>query len=1015
MRGKRFRLMGCAALALVGASALAAEPPPLSAPPAVWDVTGRNADGAAVIEWRAEGANTLGFRWEQFDPVTGRTRVVAPGLTPVQPRAGGAALYRLTDAAGSLQGTSWYRVTILDTRGATHALGPFELDFSRAVEAEPARVAAASEPPPPSPAALTEGDAMKIKVREDALYLVTASNIAACLRGLDYTSTVEAIATTNLSLTHMGASVAWTPAVSNDGIVFYGQAIDSLYTRDNVYLLQPGTGVTMAVQIQTGTVAAVSNQWFVQTLDVKENRFARPDLFYDEDDDFWLWQYLYFPSYASIPGYEEFHNDKSVAFVIPDPAAGVSNGLAMTVRILGDSTDDATPGFDHNVTVTWTNASGPVAEGHAAWNGGSVQSIVATPGGPGSPLDGTNWLRMVSLPTGATYALDFLLDAQVIYPRACRARNDALVLNSGSNTSVTVRGLSTGAAWIADVSSALAPVLVQSTNAIEHAPGDVWVSFLAPQSNAAYAVAATLHAPYALEGFNDAGLRDATNAARFVIITVPSLESSAAKLSAKRESEGLSTRIVFMADIHNGFGQGIESPWNIRTFLFHARTAWRSYPEYVLLGGAGTYDYTDNLGLGAAAPCLVPPVMVSTPFGLHGCDNPLADLDGDGQIDIAIGRLDVATTSAFDKVVAKGAAYQTWATWRDQALFVASNPDDGGDFHATSDAIATHVPPSVTKTKLYLQPPSPPGMTLANLRSQQQTQMNAGVGWYMYMGHGNRYVLANQSSSQIILQTTDLPNLTNHLRPTVLAAMTCQLGDFTHPNEAPLGEGLVTAKGGAVALWAPTAESFNSEGVLLGSHLFDSVYSGHAVRLGLAVKDAFRRYKQGGSYVAFLLDVFALQGDPTLVLAPVPFSYATWSSATFTSGQLTDPLVSDPLANPDGDELVNAAEFAFNTSPTNFSVHPFFTAVTEPVVEGGQTNDYVKVQYERRIWREGIDYLVEVSYDLPTGAWSSSPARVQQIGVTPIDSTLERVTVRLLPALQPGQAIFVRMKIQLLE
>ena len=59
--------------------------------------------------------------------------------------------------------------------------------------------------------------------------------------------------------------------------------------------------------------------------------------------------------------------------------------------------------------------------------------------------------------------------------------------------------------------------------------------------------------------------------------------------------------------------------------------------------------------------------MTSTPFGLFGCDNCLADFNGDGAPDIPIGRIAAATQADIQTYLAKVDIYEKTAVPLPQA------------------------------------------------------------------------------------------------------------------------------------------------------------------------------------------------------------------------------------------------------------------------------------------------------------------------------------------------------------
>ena len=59
--------------------------------------------------------------------------------------------------------------------------------------------------------------------------------------------------------------------------------------------------------------------------------------------------------------------------------------------------------------------------------------------------------------------------------------------------------------------------------------------------------------------------------------------------------------------------------------------------------------------------------MTSTPFGLFGCDNCLADFNGDGAPDVALGRIPAANEADLQAYLAKVGVYEKEAVPLPQA------------------------------------------------------------------------------------------------------------------------------------------------------------------------------------------------------------------------------------------------------------------------------------------------------------------------------------------------------------
>jgi hypothetical protein len=93
-----------------------------------------------------------------------------------------------------------------------------------------------------------------------------------------------------------------------------------------------------------------------------------------------------------------------------------------------------------------------------------------------------------------------------------------------------------------------------------------------------------------------------------------------------------------------------------------------------------------------------------------------------------------------------------------------------------------------------------------------------------YIGHAGISRLAREG----LLTTTNMPNLGNGSKLPVFMAMTCAAGRFAIPgSDRSLGEALLLHHGGgAVAIWAPSGISLNSQAAMAGGTPFDvSVYN----------------------------------------------------------------------------------------------------------------------------------------------------------------------------------------------
>jgi hypothetical protein len=135
-----------------------------------------------------------------------------------------------------------------------------------------------------------------------------------------------------------------------------------------------------------------------------------------------------------------------------------------------------------------------------------------------------------------------------------------------------------------------------------------------------------------------------------------------------------------------------------------------------------------------------------------------------------------------------------------------------------------------------------------------------GMAMMTHVGHGGMDRLATGG----LLTISDVQNLSNASQLPFVSALSCLINRFEIPGvDVVLGEALVIApNGGASAVWAPTGTSVDSHALLLGKKLFEAIYVKGMNRVGDAVVEAMRSFRNEVAVKPVMLDVYTLLGDP---------------------------------------------------------------------------------------------------------------------------------------------------------
>jgi hypothetical protein len=264
--------------------------------------------------------------------------------------------------------------------------------------------------------------------------------------------------------------------------------------------------------------------------------------------------------------------------------------------------------------------------------------------------------------------------------------------------------------------------------------------------------------------------------ADYLVVTSPELEEAAGSLAAAREADGLRSVVVTTDRIFDQYSGGNLDPRAIRAFLGDVHRTWRVHPRFVAIAGTGTFDGRNVLG---ADDQHVPPMMVTTPYGIAASDVALADVEGDdGVPEFAIGRIPASTEGELHAYIAKLEAYEVASgSWTGRAIFLADDPDKGGDFASDSVLSAASLGASMNVVEALLS-----GDTAAT-RALTLGALGEGVGLFHYLGHAGVDRLAGEG----LLTSLDVDGLANGGRTPIAMLMTCVAGSFGYPGYDSLG------------------------------------------------------------------------------------------------------------------------------------------------------------------------------------------------------------------------------------
>lgn len=833
---------------------------------------GRN--GGVLVEWTtAAEERTAGFRLLRRDRRTGKYQPVNEGLLASLPGSPQGGTYRFLDGGAVPREPQVYMLEEIEADGTRRRYGPFRVNPANATADAPEMAGDYERAPHPanrqSVAAersleepitfpevageARESGSLRIAVRATGLHYLSARDLAAFSRR-PAARIEKQLRDGQVALSRDGRPVAWSPDPGSngaiDGIFFYGEAPDSLYSDVSVYRLDFGkAGLRMTPAAVSGTAAGDPADTFAEVRRTERDVFPATAITPDPESDYWFQEFL-------VGGDSTF----GVRTFDLDAAGGDGLSVAeLTVDLHGATTTEVTG--EHEVAVSLNGT--PL--GFAQWQGITpYRATFDVPAGVLLAL-GNKVELTARIGGGAAYSVVYLDGFDLAYRRAFRvegqAVDDALTFRPDGLSGVTVSGFSAAAVRLFDVTDPRKPrwITGATVEADPNAASGAWHLSFAPAPGVRYLAVG----PGAVQA--PAAIRPWTALPRFLradylVIAPAALRAPAERLAALRRQQKLTAEVIDLEQIADQHGHGVATPHAIRAFLADVwRTASRR-PRYVVLAGEGTLDYRNLQGFGDN---LLPPLLVPSAGGLFPSDNRLADVNGDGLPEMAVGRIPVLTAAELSAWVEKITAYEKGAPaeWARSVLLLSDAPDRGRMFAMENDQVAAQLPSSLEAERIDLgiEP-------LEAARARLFASLTEGAGLVNYLGHGGLDRLAGAG----LLTNADVPALGNGDRLPVLTAMTCTVNRFAVPGVPSLGEVLVKSpSGGAAAVFGPSGLADSEESRRLAEIFYRRTADLGEMRLGDLILRSFVEMRTLGGDES-LLDIYNLLGDPALRLRTAP-------------------------------------------------------------------------------------------------------------------------------------------------
>ncbi|MBM4168417.1 MAG: hypothetical protein FJ215_04595 [Ignavibacteria bacterium] len=492
--------------------------------------------------------------------------------------------------------------------------------------------------------------------------------------------------------------------------------------------------------------------------------------------------------------------------------------------------------------------------------------------------EGSNTIRVHSLPTQSSVNWILFDWAEAEYPRWLQVENDTLFFRFTNLAGSGVRVVRiTGLSRTDVVIYKCGPVLRRISSFDVHGSGPYAVSFADTVSPGdAYMIASVprLRRPVFFGARKFTNLRNPMRGADYILLTHSRFLGAAQSYTSHIQSQyKLRTTLINVEDVFDEFGYGFPTPESIREFM-KATTRWQSpMPSFLFIVGDATYDF--KYVMSSPNPETRP--LNSVPSFGHPVSDPYLTVLDDTSIlpQLFVGRIPIGSSAEVLRYLLNHQSYQNarYDDWNKKYLFFAGgDPNVAGQvesFRIANEAIIRDlVKPapigglgiSFYKTK---NPQSDFGpYDLAEVRRV----LAEGAIAINYVGHSGTQTWDNGIGEPSQLQNS-------RGRFALVSDFGCSTAKFAEPDVKSFGELFTLGEtGSAIGYVGNSALGFTSNALALPAHFYRQFLSRGMRRLGeIHLQAKLDRLNETGgiqiptSRIMMLTNV--LIGDPVIDLA----------------------------------------------------------------------------------------------------------------------------------------------------